>query len=121
VSYASLFVAIRPHVRGCWADSECASFVQPIPDGWGLQATGDPAELAAQRETIRLAFVAVPQNLPPRQRAVLILRDVLCWSIKSVEPPLSGRISLTMFAQWSTTQRAQPSPESAGKRYHHAI
>ena len=60
------------------------AFVQPIPDRCVLQATGDPAELAARRETIRLAFVAALQYLPPRQRAVLILRDVLCWSADEV-------------------------------------
>jgi RNA polymerase sigma-70 factor (ECF subfamily) len=55
------------------------AWIQPIPDSRALPTDGDPAELAAQRETIRLAFVAALQRLPPRQRAVLILRDVLCW------------------------------------------
>jgi RNA polymerase sigma-70 factor (ECF subfamily) len=60
------------------------AFVQPIPDSRVLQATDDPAEFAVQRDTIRLAFVAALQYLPPRQRAVLILRDVLCWSADEV-------------------------------------
>ncbi|MFC5820205.1 sigma-70 family RNA polymerase sigma factor [Nonomuraea harbinensis] len=55
-----------------------SAFVEPVPDGRVLPAGGDPAELAARRDTIRLAFVAALQQLPPRQRAVLILRDVLC-------------------------------------------
>jgi RNA polymerase sigma-70 factor (ECF subfamily) len=54
-------------------------WVQPVPDAWVVTDTGDPAELAASRETIRLAFVAALQLLPPRQRAVLILREVLRW------------------------------------------
>jgi RNA polymerase sigma-70 factor (ECF subfamily) len=52
-------------------------WIQPIADGRVLDAGGDPAELTAQRETLRLAFVAALQTLPPRQRAVLILREVL--------------------------------------------
>jgi RNA polymerase sigma-70 factor, ECF subfamily len=60
-----------------------SAFVQPIPDGRVLTGT-DPAELAAQRETIRLAFVAALQYLPPKQRAVLILRDILCWEAAEV-------------------------------------
>src|SRR4051794_10509261 len=50
------------------------AWVQPIPDALGLPGGTDPAELAAQHETIRLAFLAALQHLPPRQRAVLILR-----------------------------------------------
>ncbi|WP_127939751.1 sigma-70 family RNA polymerase sigma factor [Nonomuraea polychroma] len=51
-------------------------WIHPIPDSRVL----DPADLSVTRETIRLAFVAALQHLPPRQRAVLILRDVLKWS-----------------------------------------
>jgi RNA polymerase sigma-70 factor (TIGR02960 family) len=51
-------------------------WIQPIPDGRVL----DPADVSVAKETIRLAFVAALQHLPPRQRAVLILRDVLKWS-----------------------------------------
>jgi RNA polymerase sigma-70 factor, ECF subfamily len=61
-----------------------ARWVQPVPDVRVLPAGGDPGELAAARETIRLAFVALLQHLPPRQRAVLVLRDVLCWRAAEV-------------------------------------
>ena len=54
-------------------------WVTPIPDSRVVPDDGDPAELAAQRETIRLAFVAALQALPARQRAVLILCEVLHW------------------------------------------
>ena len=62
------------------------AWVGPIPDarvlgaGVGSASGADPADLAVARESIRLAFVAALQNLPPRQRAVLILREVLSWS-----------------------------------------
>ncbi|WP_232661477.1 sigma-70 family RNA polymerase sigma factor [Pseudonocardia sp. TRM90224] len=55
-------------------------WLRPVPDAMVLPFDGDPADIAAQRETIRLAFVAALQHLPPRQRAALILCDVLCWS-----------------------------------------
>ncbi|WP_141579468.1 sigma-70 family RNA polymerase sigma factor [Actinomadura sp. WMMA1423] len=66
------------------APLDAAAFVQPIPDRLVLPVNGDPAELADARETIRLAFVAALQALPPRQRAVLILREVLCWTAEEV-------------------------------------
>ncbi|PRY43885.1 sigma-70 family RNA polymerase sigma factor [Umezawaea tangerina] len=56
-------------------------WLEPVPD----EAVGaDPASIVTERETIRLALVAALQYLPPRQRAVLILRDVLRWSAKEV-------------------------------------
>jgi len=72
------------------ADSVLASglpentWVQPVADARVLAPDGDPAELAASRETIRLAFVAALQHLPARQRAVLILREVLRWQASEV-------------------------------------
>src|SRR5262245_29336163 len=60
------------------------TWVGPIPDNRVLPADGDPAEMAVARESIRVAFVAALQLLPHRQRAVLILRDVLRWSAVEV-------------------------------------
>ncbi|GLI01389.1 sigma-70 family RNA polymerase sigma factor [Phytohabitans aurantiacus] len=59
-------------------------WVGPAPDSRMLPESADPAELAVARESIRLAFVAAMQHLPPRQRAVLILREVLAWSANEV-------------------------------------
>jgi RNA polymerase sigma-70 factor (ECF subfamily) len=61
-----------------------ATWVQPIPDGLLASDAGDPAAVAIARETVRLAFIAALQHLAPRQRAVLILRDVLSWRANEV-------------------------------------
>jgi len=66
-------------------------WVGPVPDA--LLAAGDPAEVAVARESIRLAFVAALQHLPARQRAVLILRDVLAWSAAEVAELLDTSIA----------------------------
>jgi RNA polymerase sigma-70 factor (ECF subfamily) len=59
-------------------------WVLPIPDARIAAPDGDPADVAESRETIRLAFIAALQQLPPRQRAVLILREVLRWPAADV-------------------------------------
>ena len=68
-------------------------WVTPIPDGRVLQADGDPAEFAEAKETVRLAFVAALQHLPPRQRAVLILREVLRWQASEVAELLDSSVA----------------------------
>ncbi|MFR9775361.1 sigma-70 family RNA polymerase sigma factor [Micromonospora sp. MS34] len=59
-------------------------WVGPAPDGRVLPEHSDPADVVTARESVRLAFVAALQHLPPRQRAVLILREVLAWSAQEV-------------------------------------
>ncbi len=68
-------------------------WVMPVPDAWVLPVDSDPAELTATRESIRLAFVAALQHLPPRQRAVLILREVLRWQASEVAELLDTSVA----------------------------
>ena len=70
-----------------------SAWLTPIPDASVLPETGDPAELAAERESIRLAFVAALQHLPARQRAVLILREVLRWQASEVADLLDTSVA----------------------------
>lgn len=68
-------------------------WVGPAPDDRVLPERADPADVVAGRESIRLAFVAALQHLPPRQRAVLILREVLAWSAQEVAELLDTSVA----------------------------
>jgi RNA polymerase sigma-70 factor, ECF subfamily len=77
-------------------------WLQPIPDTL-VSDSGDPADIVTSRENLRLALIASLQHLPPRQRAVLLLRDVLAWSAAEVAEVLDT----TVAAVKSTLQRAR--------------
>ncbi|MFF1793326.1 sigma-70 family RNA polymerase sigma factor [Kitasatospora sp. NPDC086009] len=79
------------------------TWIGPAPDGRILPETGDPAEVAAQRDSVRLAFVSVLQRLAPRQRAVLILREVLGWKAAEV----AELLGVTVASVNSALQRAR--------------
>jgi RNA polymerase sigma-70 factor (ECF subfamily) len=69
-----------------------AFWLQPVPDGRVIPQ-GDPADEVAGRELIRLAFVAALQHLPPRQRAALILCDVLRWPAAEVAELIDSSVA----------------------------
>ena len=101
-------------------------WLQPFPDALlgdpaavsgAAGGTADPAAVVATRDTIRLAFVAALQHLPAKQRAVLILRDVLAWRAAEV----ADLLGITPTAVNSALQRARaqleqaaPAPDQAG-------
>src|ERR1041385_1774819 len=68
-------------------------WLEPVPDARVLPSDADPYELASLRQSIRLAFVAALQHLPPRQRAALLLTEVLGWSAAEVADCLDTSVA----------------------------
>ena len=95
-------------------------WLQPIPDEWFAPDELSPEGRIAQRESVTLAFLAALQLLPPRQRAVLILRDVLDWSANETAALLDMSVpavkSALHRARATLAQRYEPvdsQPDSA--------
>jgi RNA polymerase sigma-70 factor, ECF subfamily len=102
----------RPLPSGLGAPSEPAGeltaqpevpWIEPIPDAMVDAGPVDPAAIVTSRESIRLALITALQHLPSRQRAVLIMRDVLSWRASEV----AGLLGTTAVAVNSMLQRAR--------------
>lgn len=68
-------------------------WIEPMPDDRVLPERSDPAEVAVSRDSVRLAFVAALQYLPPRQRSALILKEVLRWKATEVADLLETSVA----------------------------
>nr|WP_042187034.1 RNA polymerase subunit sigma-70 [Kibdelosporangium sp. MJ126-NF4]CEL17761.1 RNA polymerase sigma factor [Kibdelosporangium sp. MJ126-NF4]CTQ91015.1 RNA polymerase sigma factor [Kibdelosporangium sp. MJ126-NF4] len=95
------------------------AWTQPVPDARVL----DPATVVAERETIRMAFVAALQYLPPKQRAVLILREVLAWKADEVAELLDTSVASVNSAlqRARATLASRPEPKPLDENQHDVV
>jgi RNA polymerase sigma-70 factor (ECF subfamily) len=95
-------------ITPAWAES---TWLEPLPNSWLSEATADPAARYSRRESVSLAFLTVVQLLPPRQRAILLLSDVLDWHAGEI----ANLLSISVSAVKSALHRARV---TLAKRYH---
>jgi RNA polymerase sigma-70 factor (ECF subfamily) len=101
--------AQAPIIENLGGELPEATWILPAPDARVVPEGGDPAEVAAARETLKLAFLATIQHLPPRQRAALILCEVLRWKASEAAELLDTSVASVN----SALQRARATLDSA--------
>ncbi len=82
-----------PLARAALSPRPDNTWLEPMPDARVLPTVEDPAEAAVAKESVRLAFMAALQQLPAKQRAVLILREVLAWKASEVAELLDTSVA----------------------------
>ncbi len=109
---------LGPGTSGAVADPGAqlgeATWIEPIADDRVVPENGDPADVVAARESVRLGLIAALQRLPARQRAVLLLREVLRWRATEVAELLDTTVASVNSAlqRARATLGAEPIPES---------
>jgi RNA polymerase sigma-70 factor, ECF subfamily len=103
-----------------------ASWLEPFPDSWMAEVAEDPEALYTRRESVSLAFLTVLQLLPPRQRAILLLSDVLDWHASEVAQLLELSVSavksalhrarVTLAKHYRADQQATPQGVCLGEQ-----
>lgn len=96
-----------------------STWVLPVADAAAIDPDADPARRAAERESLRLAFVAALQHLPARQRVVLVLREALHWSAKEVAELLEtspAAVNSALQRARAALEEAAPTEEEAPAR-----
>ena len=100
-------------------------WLEPIPDAMVAGGPADPATIATSRDSVRLALIAALQHLPPRQRTVLILREILSWPAADVAELLgtttaavnsSLQRARAQIGQVAPTEDTVPEPSTPGQR-----
>ncbi|NEA46516.1 sigma-70 family RNA polymerase sigma factor [Streptomyces sp. SID10815] len=104
-----------PLAQAALAPRPDSTWLEPMPDGRVLPSVEDPAQAALAKESVRLAFMAALQRLPAKQRAVLILREVLAWKASEVAELLGTTVaSVNSALQRARATLAERAEQGAG-------